>query len=146
MKMQYILLLVLTFVSTLNLASADIPKPILDQIRKDVIESLGTEGKKPSKNDVDSVMSEISKQPNLFDLSPGALIEFKSKRSSISSVMLQEKIKDLQALVSDEDIALPSMLSFYIAKSRVEELSPQQRTISYILTKATLRHIQAKHR
>lgn len=140
MKLVRILLLV-AFAGT-AFAVAELPKSLADQLRKDVTQALTKNGEQPSKSDVDDAMREASTSADkVLHFNPGALAEYESGESSISAVALQEVVNDFEFLAGD--MAVPKLITFYIARSKVEVLSARQRILCYVMIKSAMRHIRA---
>jgi len=86
-------------------------------------------------------MREVATLPdNVLDLNPGALAEYESGELAISAVALQQEMKDFQSLAGDR--AVPTLIAFYITKSKAEILSPRQRILCYVMIKSAMRHIR----
>ncbi|MFC5050320.1 hypothetical protein ACFPK9_06825 [Rubritalea spongiae] len=149
---------ILTVVFAGNLFAEDDSKKYFDDVlRIDSFRSLTVNGELPpqkegvfdeeSRNAAALVRSEALP---FIHLNPSALAEFKAlgqneaEGSSISAVLLQELISDFES--QEQNNAIPSMLSFYIARSKVEVLSPRQRVLCYVMIKSAMRQSRAKQK
>jgi hypothetical protein len=128
-------------------ASADeeLPESIQGLLLVDVHQALTKNGERPPQNDIDSAIREAS---TLLHFNPGALKEFEALMEQesggsapISAVTLQEVINDYELLV--EGRAVPTLISSYIARSKVGVLSQRQRVLCYVMIKSAMRHIRA---
>jgi hypothetical protein len=138
------LILVVVLAANAN-ADEELPGPIQGLLLVDAYRALTKNGERPSQNDVDSAIREAS---TLLHFNPGALKEFEALMEQesggsgpISAVTLQEVINDYELLVGGR--AVPTLISSYIARSKVETLSQRQRVLCYVMIKSAMRHIRA---
>ena len=82
----------------------------------------------------------------LVHFNPGTLAEYEaltqneSDGSAISATALQEAISDYEIIGNGK--VVPTIISVYIAKSKVEVLSPRQRVLCYLMIKSSTRQLQ----
>lgn len=120
-------------------ARAELPASLVKQLRTDMTHAMTKDGKQPSESDLDGAVRELSDKR--WTLNPGALAEYEAGDASISAVVLQEEIKDFEAIAGT--LQVPKMVTYYVSKSKVEVLSPNQRLICYLLIKSASRHVRA---
>ena len=136
------LFLTITF-STSIFAVAASPQHLEGALLVDLTRGLTQNGKRPPANDVDEA---LRKALILIHFNPGTLAEYEaltqneSDGSAISATALQEAISDYEIIGNGK--VVPTIISVYIAKSKVEVLSPRQRVLCYLMIKSSTRQLQ----
>lgn len=159
--MKLIRLMLIVVFSGTTLASADLPNSLpgrclLGDAAQAVGIPLSTFSFKADLSDADIKKRELAMREvelairevePLFNLNPDSLAEFvalggtESKGSPISAIELQEAIIDYESLTVGKTI--PKLIAFYIAKSKVGGLRPQQRAACYVMIKTAMRDMRA---
>lgn len=151
--MKLIRLILIVAFSGTTLASADLPEsPFRRFVLIDATEAAGIPISTQIKNglsdsDIKKRELVIREAEPLFNLNPDSLAEFmalgqsESEGSPISAVELQETIIDYESLTVGKTI--PTLIAFYIAKSKVGGLQPRQRVVCYVMLKSSMRQIHA---
>jgi len=126
-------------------AEEKLPQSIVGLLQVDTFRALTKNGERPSQDEMNRVVREASA---LLHLNPGVLAEFEALKEEesggsapISAVALQEVMNDYESLT--EGRAVPTLISFYIAKSKVGVLSQRQRVLCYVMIKTAMRQIPA---
>ena len=134
--------LTITF-STSIFAVAASPQHLEGALLVDLTKGLTQNGKRPPANEVDEA---LRKALILLRFNPGTLAEYEaltqneSDGSAISATALQEAISDYEIIGNGK--VVPTIISVYIAKSKVEVLSPRQRVLCYLMIKSSTRQLQ----
>jgi hypothetical protein len=130
-----------------TLANADIPESFKSHVLFDMTRALKMD---TPVSELDSSRREVAIKEALalIDLNPNALAEFEAleqddaKGTPVSAIILQEIISDYEVLKIESPVS--PLISYYIARSKVEVLSQRRRVIAFLLIKSATRQYNAK--
>ena len=139
-----VVLLTISFASIISVVAAS-PQHLEGALTVDLIAGLTQDGERPPQDKVDEALKEAL---SLLNFSPGALAEYEalteneSDGSAISATALQETIRDFEVISNGK--VVPTIISLYIAKSKIAVLRPRQRVLCYMMIRTSSRQQQAK--
>ena len=84
---------------------------------------------------------ELTDSTSPLNLTPTAFVEYESGNLTISSLVLQELVKDTQAQLEGREIELPFLAKFYLQAYGEMEFNSDQKILCYLTLNAVKRKI-----
>ena len=145
--MKTILLVFQAILACSTFAIGDVPESLKHHLLVDMTFALGM-NIPVSEDESNRREAAIKEALALLDLNPGAMAEFealgqdKHQETSISAVFLQQVIRDYESQ-KIESPASP-LISYYIARSKVQVLSPRDRVIAFVMIMSVIKQDKDK--
>ncbi len=120
--------------------NAEVPPKLVAQALSDLRQAAELQEAEWSENMREAAEKELTISKSPLGLSPTALAEYERGELLVSSLVLQELVKDIRAQLEGREIALPRLAEYYLSVYDQAKLNQQQKILCYL----SLRVVQRK--
>ena len=119
--------------------NAEVPEKLIKQALADFARAVDTQGKEVTKEMLEATKKELTKPSSPLHFSKTALAEYEAGKMSISALVLQESVKETEALLEEKTVELPFFAKYYLKAHREVEWNSDQKILCYLVLNAVQR-------